>query len=500
MADIDVLLEIRGLRQSTEGLDEFRASMLRLREQIAQAGTLVSGLDGALAQFNSTGTVSVSTIFSMASALPSLVNPATAVAAAVGVAVVAVKQMAEASKRAREEALKLKREAFDELTGEALRAQEATLQAAKDVAAGLMTTEEADALQEALKRRKEYLEIQKAGIQATKQEVGEANKYAEAMGFDGAAGSMMGLVDAGTEMLLQTDQEIQAILKKVEARRAEEKAEEDAGKAARDAALARVKARIDAQKAFEESQVQARDALALSQKIQMAIAQGLGGDELSMLQLQRSQMLATLQLEAMQQGEVNQAKLDEILILDQLIEKKKEEAATAAEVSRMVDSAVRGVAAGAYDSLVDSIDQTISVQNLFAEATGRAMRNAVANVLKALGREAAIKSVFNLAEALAAYAGGNVASGSGYLAASAKYAAVATAAGVAAAALSVAPAQAPSPGASETGSPGGPRTGVGPNATVNQTVVVIGTLDARGAEELSDQLARARESRDLSRG
>lgn len=166
---------------------------------------------------------------------------------------------------------------------------------------------------------------------------------------------------------------------------------------------------------------------------------------------------------------------------------------------RMEDSgemALIDAMAGSYNAYADALDRTISLQTLFSESTGRAMRNAVAQSVRAIGMRAQIEGAMEAAKAIRDYADGNIPGAIGHTKSAGMFFAVAAAAGAASGALSV--------NAGSTGGNGGGGFVAGSNPdsrersgpTIN--VTVIGTLDTAQREELWEQLYGEAERRNLS--
>lgn len=152
------------------------------------------------------------------------------------------------------------------------------------------------------------------------------------------------------------------------------------------------------------------------------------------------------------------------------------------------------IAAGSFDAYADAMDTAISTGEFSAKSLGAALRNMLAQTLRSIGQEAAVKAAFQVAEGVASLANPATAwMAPGHFLAATQYVGVAALAGAGAGALS-------------TGSGGSRREGPRSADTgdedveesISQVVTIIGGLDTRDAENLNDQLAAARKKRDLS--
>ena len=156
-------------------------------------------------------------------------------------------------------------------------------------------------------------------------------------------------------------------------------------------------------------------------------------------------------------------------------------------LGQMAARSIGGVGAAAFDRYADAIDRVIDGQNAFSKSSGRALQNATSEILKQVGREAAVYAIMETAKGIAASTGpaGVAAFGDpgGHFAAAATFAAVAAAAGVGAGALSV-----KGGGGSGSGSGRDDGSGASGGRVVNLTVVEIGVLDTESRKRLGAQL------------
>lgn len=161
-------------------------------------------------------------------------------------------------------------------------------------------------------------------------------------------------------------------------------------------------------------------------------------------------------------------------------------------LGQMAEQAIGGVAAAAFDQYANAVDRVIDGQNAFNKGSGRALQNATSNIMKQVGREAAVYAVMETAKGIAASTGpaGLAAFGdpSGHFAAAATFASVAALAGVSAGALSV---KGGNGGGSGGGNGGGGGSGDAgsPSGGPHISVVVIGSLDTQARKDLAAQLA-----------
>lgn len=162
------------------------------------------------------------------------------------------------------------------------------------------------------------------------------------------------------------------------------------------------------------------------------------------------------------------------------------------QVGFMAASAVGGIATDAFNQYADAWDRVIDGQNAFNKSSGRAMQNALAGTLRAVGQEAAARAIMETAMGIAASSGplglATYGDPSKHFAAAAMFASVAALAGVGSAALSVKPAGGGGGGRGGGGGSGGSAAG-GRNVTVN--VTTFGTFDFEQKRVLAQAVQEA---------
>lgn len=209
-----------------------------------------------------------------------------------------------------------------------------------------------------------------------------------------------------------------------------------------------------------------------------------GAEEIQLLEVLAGQYERQYDLE-IARGDVNAATtLQNLRNTQDRIDALEREAEMQARVGAMAESAIAGIAAGAFDAYAEALDKTVSMNALFQSSTDRTLRNVAASTIRNVGRQAAIEGAMELARAAAALAIGNYPSASLHGQAAAGFFAVAAAAGAAAGATSV---KAPSGGGGGRGrdaGSGGPSGSGGP--TIH--VTVIGSLDTQARKDLGAQL------------
>lgn len=169
------------------------------------------------------------------------------------------------------------------------------------------------------------------------------------------------------------------------------------------------------------------------------------------------------------------------------LEEIEHKAPTAFDVAAAAAMHFGEVGTGAFDVYADAMEESLSIQSLLSQRTGRAMQNALAATLRSVGREAAASAVMEAAKGTAAATGlfdeKKFGSATGHFAAAAMFGSVAGLAGIGSASVSVQPGG--SPGSRE--SRAGGRVGTGGGAGIQ--VTVIGSLDDEARRQLAQRLA-----------
>lgn len=190
------------------------------------------------------------------------------------------------------------------------------------------------------------------------------------------------------------------------------------------------------------------------------------------------------------------------LLNERIIEFKDTSAEASASVegswNQLGDVAYRQIGvigAGAFNAYADAMETSMKTGELSAKSFEKAMKQVLAGTLRTIGQESAIKGAFQLAEGIGSAATLNAPKAALHFASSAKFFAIAAVAGAGAGALS---AGSDGGGGSRGSSvePAGAEESEGGEDIV-QTVTVIGNLDTRDAENLTDQLEAAKTKRDL---
>lgn len=181
---------------------------------------------------------------------------------------------------------------------------------------------------------------------------------------------------------------------------------------------------------------------------------------------------------------------EEIAATESRIGRLKAEAETYREVGNMAQQAMLGAATGALNEYYDALDRTVSLNQIFAGGFDRAMRNVAAATIRSVGMQAAVRSIFELAEGFAALGTpGMQGLAAFHFKAAAIFGSIALAAGPAAGLTSVAPAGGYGGGGSGRGKGGGSDSGSG--RTVNVNVTSIGTLDFEQKRVLAQAVQEA---------
>lgn len=172
---------------------------------------------------------------------------------------------------------------------------------------------------------------------------------------------------------------------------------------------------------------------------------------------------------------------------------KEKSTSALATIGEMAHQQIGTIASGAFDAYAEAIDAAISTGEFSVKSLGAALRNMLSQTLRSIGQEAAVRGAFQVAEAIGALASVVTAwKAPGHFAAAAAYFGVAALAGAAAGALSTGGGGARTEPRNRDDS-----TGEGGGGSISQEVTIIGALDTRDAEMLDEQLATAREKRDL---
>ncbi len=160
-----------------------------------------------------------------------------------------------------------------------------------------------------------------------------------------------------------------------------------------------------------------------------------------------------------------------------------------------------GVAKPAFDDYVTVLSHMQGVTEASAKGMIKALQDQVKHSIITIGEDASVHALYETALMLASVAVGDVTGATAHGLAAAEFGIVAAAAGIAAAASGG------MDGGSSSGGSGGGGGGSGPNTTTGGAggypgntiqVFVFGTLDARDAENLANQLDAARTSRSLN--
>lgn len=151
---------------------------------------------------------------------------------------------------------------------------------------------------------------------------------------------------------------------------------------------------------------------------------------------------------------------------------------------------------GIFDAYADAMERSISITSLFSEETGRAMQNALAASLRALGQSAAAHAAEELAYAAMTAINPTAAALYGpapaHLAAAGMWASVAALAGVASPALSVG-----GGGGRDRGRLPGADTGRGDERGPTFQLILLGNPDAATKDELARWIQDAQDGRDV---
>lgn len=163
------------------------------------------------------------------------------------------------------------------------------------------------------------------------------------------------------------------------------------------------------------------------------------------------------------------------------------------QIGEIAHAQIANIAAGAFNAYADAIDDALATGEFSAKSFGAALRNMLAQTLRAIGQEATIRGAFEVAAGIAALPTPKAAQ---HFISAGQFFAVALAAGVGAGALSTGggSGQGATPRGIEAGASGGGGGGGG----ASEDVTIIGTLDVRQAESLHDQLGQSKRRRDLS--
>lgn len=481
--DIDILMAIRGLRQSSEGLSNFQKTLLRSQESIAKGAAVVNSMDSAFREFNQTGSVSITTLSSLASALPGLANPMAAVAAAAGATLLSFKLLKQA-------------DVEDGVFRLGLAFQEANLrlteqQRVLNALSGESSPQMRKAIED-LVRAETALSERSALLSAKQQELIQAVKDGSITGNEAtqALATYSQLLARGTERIAQNRD---AALQRLEALKAQ-------------------RSEIERLRAEEEKlqQQRAEQFASLQSEVQLVELESQRRADLILLnqardeEIQNLNELNTLRLESEIPGihaEI-EGKVQLIALINEQIAAQLALADAHDFVAASAQRSIGGIGAAAFDTLALATERAVRGQQAFGAETERALKSALKSVTTSIGREAALKSAFQLAEGFGNLAIGNIPSATLNFQAAAIYGGLAVGAAAAAGALG-----GTSPRAATGGGSGGTPTSdralanpgqIGGNrGGVSQFIVVIGALDDRGAEELEEKLARAREKRDL---
>lgn len=218
----------------------------------------------------------------------------------------------------------------------------------------------------------------------------------------------------------------------------------------------------------------AMDDLRRKQTSNALLSKALGESEIDVLRRKRHELEEVARLQAGATGIVDQSTVASIEGLTRQIELME-------DVAEIANTAIAGTAAGAFNAYADALDETISLNQIFAGGFDRSMRNMAASVVRSVGQQAAIKGAFEVAESIAAFARYDVPGGTGHLKAAGVYFSVAAIAGVGAGALSVK--SAGGGGGGVAGSRGGrPSDG---DSGPRYFITVIGAPDWEGKQRIT---------------
>ena len=221
----------------------------------------------------------------------------------------------------------------------------------------------------------------------------------------------------------------------------------------------------------------AMDSLRRRQTSDQLLSKALGESEIELLRRKRSELEEVARLQAGVSGVVAASTSESIAGLTKQIDLYE-------DIAQIADTAIAGTAAGAFNAYADALDETISLNQIFAGGFDRSMRNMAASVVRSVGQQAAIKGAFEIAESIAAFARYDVPGGTGHLKAAGVYFSVAALAGVAAGATSVKSAS--GGGGGGGGGRGGSDDGKAGGPSIY--VTVIGALDTQARKDLGAQL------------
>jgi len=222
----------------------------------------------------------------------------------------------------------------------------------------------------------------------------------------------------------------------------------------------------------------------------------LGGaeEEIRRETFARQQLIAEMQREVEVSGHVTRLQLEELVLHEQSIEALNRQADAYRMLGHVANDAIGGMAAGAFNAYADALDKTVSLNALFAGGFDRALRNQAAAVVRSVGQQAAIRSIFELAQGFAALGTpGMQGLAAFHFKSAAIFGSIAVASGPGAGLLSVAPAGAGGgEGRGRADRDGGGDRAGGPS----YQVTVIGNLDDQGAADLVRRLRQAEERGD----
>lgn len=443
MADIDLLIAMQGDGKIKGQLAAVQQTAQRFRTGMVQAGMAMQGFDSAMNELNKTGKVSQATISQLTLLLPLLANPVTAVAVGIGAIVSQIMrwkaEQTELANALTDQRVRIYLTEAEKMVNVKTRIA-GTSGREREILHGL-----ADQQNLATEGARNYAETLKA-LGEEEKRTGESQNAAMSQTTENYVRSAAAI--EGRKKALEED--LEALRKAIAA---EKKAAEESRR--HELALTLAGANEPFQRGAFESQ-------------ELSIINTV----LEHQQIMRAALIAEMNKQVTAGEKVTQAQFDELSAIDAKTAALERQADTYKFVAGVAKDAVGGIMAGAFNAYADALDETVSLNAIFAGGFDRALRNQAAAVVRSVGQQAAVRSIFELAEGFAALGSPFTAPFAPFhFKAAALFGGIALAAGPGAGLLSVAPAAAGSAGGrggkGGSGDSGSARSG----ATINVTIL-----------------------------